>query len=124
MSPHNCDVRQRCSESGCRPFAQDEEVGMPWVVLFHPDFEPEFGELPEIVQDELLTRLGVLQEFGPSLGRPNVDTLQGSSFPNMKDFDSGLMTDFGALLSLLIPTAKRLFWWEETKSGNVVFTKS
>ena len=33
--------------------------------------------MPEIVQDELLTRLGVLQEFGPSLGRPNVDTLQG-----------------------------------------------
>ncbi len=35
------------------------------------------ASLPEIVQDELLTRLGVLQEFGPSLGRPNVDTLQG-----------------------------------------------
>ena len=38
---------------------------MPWVVLFHADFEPEFDELPEIVQDELLTRLGVLQEFAP-----------------------------------------------------------
>src|SRR5271165_7684572 len=94
MSTYNCDVRQPCSESGYRPLAQNEEVGMPWAVLFHPEFEPEFGELPEIVQDELLTRLGVLQEFGPSLGRPNVDTLQGSSFPNMKELrfrlDDGL----------------------------------
>jgi hypothetical protein len=40
---------------------------MPWAVLFHPEFEPEFGELPEIVQDELLTRLGVLQ-VRPLLG--------------------------------------------------------
>jgi hypothetical protein len=59
--------------------------GMPWMVLFHADFEPEFRELPEAIQDELLARLGLLREFGPSLGRPNVDTLGGSSFPNMKE---------------------------------------
>ena len=58
---------------------------MPWTVLFHSAFEPEFKELPEAIQDELLARLGVLAEFGPSLGRPNVDTLNGSSFPNMKE---------------------------------------
>jgi hypothetical protein len=27
----------------------------------------------------------VLAEFAPQLGRPNVDTLEGSSFPNMKE---------------------------------------
>ena len=32
-----------------------------------------------------MARLGLLKEFGPSLGRPNVDTLDGSSFPNMKE---------------------------------------
>lgn len=58
---------------------------MPWTALFHPEFEAEFAELPEVIQDELLTRLGVLEEFGPSLGRPNVDTLDDSSFPNMKE---------------------------------------
>jgi hypothetical protein len=58
---------------------------MPWTVFFHPDFEAEFRELPEDVQDELSARLGLLQEFGPSLGRPNVDTLDGSSFSNMKE---------------------------------------
>src|SRR5258708_12397043 len=58
---------------------------MPWTVLFHSEFEAEFSELPEVIRDELVVRLGVLKEFGPSLGRPNVDTLNGSSFANMKE---------------------------------------
>lgn len=56
---------------------------MAWTVLFHTEFE--FEELPNEVQDELLARLQVLAEIGPSLGRPNVDTLNGSSFSNMKE---------------------------------------
>jgi hypothetical protein len=58
---------------------------MNWQVLFHPEFQPEYDELPEAAQDELLARLRVLGEMGPSLGRPNVDTLQGSKFANMKE---------------------------------------
>ena len=37
------------------------------------------------MQDELLVRLQILEAFGPTLGRPNVDTLKGSSFTNMKE---------------------------------------
>jgi hypothetical protein len=58
---------------------------MPWTVLFHPDFDPEFEALAEPVRLELLGRLQVLAQFGPGLGRPNVDTLKGSTFPNMKE---------------------------------------
>jgi hypothetical protein len=58
---------------------------VPWTVLFHSEFEPEFAALPDEIQDELLGRLQVLRQFGPALGRPNVDTLGGSSFPNMKE---------------------------------------
>lgn len=58
---------------------------MNWRVQFHGEFQPEFEELPEAIQDELLARLTVLGEMGPNLGRPNVDTLQGSKFPNMKE---------------------------------------
>jgi hypothetical protein len=54
-----------------------------WLVRFHDEFELE--ELPEEIQDELFARLKVLAEFSPQLGRPNVDTLNGSSFPNMKE---------------------------------------
>ena len=58
---------------------------MTWTVLFHDEFEPEFQALPGQVQDELLARLKLLESFGPGLGRPNVDTLEGSKFANMKE---------------------------------------
>jgi hypothetical protein len=58
---------------------------MLWAVEFHPDFEPEFDALAEAVQDELLANLRVLEERGPQLGRPRVDTLKGSRHANMKE---------------------------------------
>jgi hypothetical protein len=58
---------------------------MSWEVSFDAAFEPEFDELPEAVQDELLTRTHLLEQFGPTLGRPHVDTLKGSRHSNMKE---------------------------------------
>ena len=58
---------------------------MTWEVLFHEEFEPEFNVLPEDVQDELLAQARLLQQFGPQLGRPRVDTLKGSHHANMKE---------------------------------------
>lgn len=58
---------------------------MTWAVLFHPDFVAEFDVLTEEVQDELLARVGLIEALGPELGRPTVDTLVSSSFPNMKE---------------------------------------
>ena len=56
-----------------------------WEIRFHPDFEPEFGELSDVVQDELLAKVGLLEIFGPFLGRPNADNLHGSRYANMKE---------------------------------------
>ncbi|WP_373507628.1 type II toxin-antitoxin system RelE/ParE family toxin [Thiocapsa sp.] len=56
-----------------------------WTVLFDDAFETELPSLPEDVQDELLAHAKLLQCFGPQLGRPRVDTLKGSRFPNMKE---------------------------------------
>ncbi len=56
-----------------------------WKVVFHDEFVPEFGAWSETVQDAVLSSLGKLRRFGPSLGRPGVDTLKGSSYPNMKE---------------------------------------
>jgi hypothetical protein len=58
---------------------------MPWTVRFHPRLDAELPALPAPVREELLARALVLREFGPNLGRPNVDTLKGSSFANMKE---------------------------------------
>jgi len=41
--------------------------------------------LPDDVQDELLAHTKLLQQFGPQLGRPRADTLNGSRHANMKE---------------------------------------
>ncbi len=58
---------------------------MKWLVGLHDDFASEYGELAEEVRDELLALMGLLAEFGPHLGRPRADTLNGSRHANMKE---------------------------------------
>src|SRR5438270_2960286 len=49
------------------------------------EFKPEFDALHEYVRTEVLALSLVIQEFGPLLGRPRVDTLKGSRHANMKE---------------------------------------
>lgn len=58
---------------------------MRWTVEFIQEFEPEFDVLDEAVQDELLARAKLLEQFRPSLGRPWADTLNGSRHANLKE---------------------------------------
>jgi hypothetical protein len=58
---------------------------MKWEVEFHTEFELEFESLSEAIQDELLAKALLLAEFGSGLGRPHVDTLNGSAHCNMKE---------------------------------------
>jgi hypothetical protein len=58
---------------------------MQWQVKFAEEFDPEFDELDELVQDELLAKAKLLEAFGPELGRPHVDTLKASRHANMKE---------------------------------------
>lgn len=45
----------------------------------------KFNALDESVQDEMLAHAKLLEQFGPQLGRPRVDTLNGSRHANMKE---------------------------------------
>jgi hypothetical protein len=56
-----------------------------WKIEFGDDFDKEFAELREDIQDELLAHSQLMSQFGPTLGRPQVDTLKGSQFSNMKE---------------------------------------
>jgi hypothetical protein len=56
-----------------------------WEVDLHDEFVPEFHDLDRDVQDELLAHVRLLEQFGPQLGRPRVDTLNGSRHRNMKE---------------------------------------
>ncbi len=56
-----------------------------WDIEISDEFEPEFDALHEDVQDEILAHAHLLQEYGPQLGRPRVDTVNGSRHANMKE---------------------------------------
>jgi hypothetical protein len=58
---------------------------MAWQVEFCHEFETEFSEFSEPVQDEILALAILLREYGPRLSRPHADTLKGSRFANMKE---------------------------------------
>jgi hypothetical protein len=58
---------------------------MTWEVSLGDEFDGEFDALPEAVQEGLLAAAKLLEAFGPQLGRPHVDTLNDSSFANMKE---------------------------------------
>ena len=45
------------------------------------EFEPELTICPRDAQTEILALARLLQQFGPRLGRPHVDTLDGSAMP-------------------------------------------
>jgi hypothetical protein len=56
-----------------------------WTVRLHDIFEKEFESLPQEVQDEMLAMAKLLKDYGPRLGRPHADTLNGSAYANMKE---------------------------------------
>jgi hypothetical protein len=89
---------------------------MKWQVLLHSEFQPEFDRLPADIQDELLARLRVLGRFGPNLGRPHADTLQGSRFANMKELRFRWMAS-GVSHSRSIPGATRLSYAAATRKA-------
>src|SRR5260370_622587 len=60
-------------------------VKVRWAVEIGDTFEPEFDALPEQEQMEILALSVLLEQFGPQLGRPRVDTLNGSRHANMKE---------------------------------------
>lgn len=58
---------------------------MTWQVRFAPEFKAEFNGFLEPVRIEALAQTKLLATIGPQLGRPRVDTLNGSKHANMKE---------------------------------------
>jgi hypothetical protein len=87
-----------------------------WTVELAPEFEPELRALAAEVRVELLAQARVIERFGPTAGRPRVDTLKGSAHANMKElrFDAGDGVWRGRSPS--IPGAGRFFWWPATRA--------
>ena len=58
---------------------------MSWLVEMGDEFAPEFNDLRPEVRNEILAHSRLLQQFGPLLGRPRVDTLHESRHANMRN---------------------------------------
>ena len=56
-----------------------------WSVILEQEFEDWLNSLAEDEQDSVVAVLVVLQQQGPCLGRPYVDTLKGTHLPNLKE---------------------------------------
>ena len=60
-------------------------ASMSWEVLLDDDFASWLTLLDAGVQAEILAHAGLLRDFGPQLGRPQVDHVKASTFDNMKE---------------------------------------
>ena len=56
-----------------------------WEIELLPEFAEWWRELPEETQQAISHDMRLLALRGPMLGRPLVDTIHGSRFPNMKE---------------------------------------
>jgi hypothetical protein len=56
-----------------------------WAIQSVAEFEPWFLTLESGVRVEIAAKISLLQQVGPTLGRPHADTLKGSAYSNMKE---------------------------------------
>lgn len=58
---------------------------MAWTLIYLDYYENWLNDQEEELQDEAFAQLEVLKQFGPTLGRPRVDTLKDSNLANLKE---------------------------------------
>jgi hypothetical protein len=92
-------------------------IKMNWTILFHNDFDQELSKQDQLLQNELLAHATLLREFGPNLGRPTVDTLKGSSYPNMKELRFNWMGEVWRVAFAFEPLRQAIFLVAVDKSS-------
>ena len=90
---------------------------MSWSVEIADEFASEFYGLEDEVQDAILATSRLLQQFGPQLGRPRVDTLNGSRHANMKEMRFGAANGEWRLAFAFDPRRKAMLLVAGDKSG-------
>ena len=83
----------------------------------HDEFVPEYRDLHTDVQDELLAHIELLEQLGPQLGRPRVDTLNGSRHPNMKELRFDAADGVWRVAFAFDPNRKAILLLAGDKSG-------
>jgi hypothetical protein len=91
---------------------------MTWEILFHDEFEAWFDQQELALQEEIAAVLDVLSEEGPTLGRPYVDTIEDSSFNNMKELRVQFRGSPWRILFAFDPERKAILLVGGNKQGN------
>ena len=91
---------------------------MRWHVIFHDNFHDELALLAEKLQDEVLAHAKLLEQFGPNLGRPTVDTLKGSCHANMKELRFNWSGEVWRLAFAFDPRRQAILLVGGDKGGN------
>jgi len=56
-----------------------------WDIETTDRFDEWFYDQSLALKEDVLAAMHILAEFGPQLGRPYVDTVKASAYPNMKE---------------------------------------
>ncbi len=89
-----------------------------WDILFAPEYVEEFRALDPAAQEAILVKIDLLRDQGPNLGRPTVDTVRGSVFPNMKELRVQHSGQPWRILFAFDPARRAIFLVGGNKAGD------
>lgn len=76
---------------------------MAWEIEFTDEFEGWWDSLSQAEQEDVGASVMLLRERGPSLGRPHVELIATSRYPNMKELRTQQPDGLTALCLRSIP---------------------
>jgi hypothetical protein len=90
---------------------------MTWIVEYHEEYLAELRSETRAVQVAVVAASVALQQVGPQLGRPRADTLNGSSYSNMKELRITLPDGEWRVAFAFDPRRKAILLTGGSKSG-------
>jgi len=94
-----------------------------WQVLLDTDFKIWLLAQEEDIQTAVFAHIGLLKAFGPSLGRPHVDTLKGSQLPNLKELRVQVQGNPWRVLFVFDPKRRAILLVGGNKRGDAKWYK-
>jgi hypothetical protein len=91
---------------------------MEWEVLFAEEFAEWLDTRDTGLRTRVAAHVELLERFGPNLGRPRVDTVQGSAYANMKELRVQYGGEPWRILSAFDPRRRAILLVGGNKTGN------
>lgn len=96
---------------------------MGWNVLLDADFEKWLYQQEARVRVSITASAKLLSQFGPTLGRPRVDTLKGSKLMNLKELRVQHQGEPWRVLFVFDPKRRAILLVGGNKQGNAHWYK-